>query len=266
MSVQPPSWNEKGYIMGLGCQGRFGNQFDYLLGMMDYTQQLGDRTLVLAPWVDYNAGSTTGMYPWFPWFKEYFRVDTLGQTFHGGKVIDMADFLYHYRDRWAAAKSKEGDGFVGFCSYETTKMAEEKGETCMTYSVPKGPFWKNLNISFDTIYGPFGSKMEHGGSGPPTQQVQDFEHPVVAFECTPGKYPAPTSMDHLTQHLRWSDVVLNPAFDFIEAKLERPFIAVHFRTAFAKAGCGFSVKAQCGMWETAEAPLTEEVCTCARVG
>ena len=40
---------------------------------MDYAKQI-DRTLILSPWVDYNARTTTGQYPWFPWFKEYFEV------------------------------------------------------------------------------------------------------------------------------------------------------------------------------------------------
>lgn len=52
----------------------------------------------------------------------------------------MADFLYHYRERW------DEHGVVGFCGY---KKAGDTSDDCMAYSVPKGPFWRNLNVSFD---------------------------------------------------------------------------------------------------------------------
>jgi hypothetical protein len=78
VSEQPPEWDPKGYVIAFACQGRFGNQMDYLLGTMDYATQV-DRTLILPPWVDYNAKKTTGKYPWFPWFKEYFNVDKLAK-------------------------------------------------------------------------------------------------------------------------------------------------------------------------------------------
>ena len=89
--------------------------------------------------MDYNARQGTGQYPWFPWFKEYFSVEEL-QRYHGGRVIDMADFLYHYRERWSEA------GVVGFCGY---RKAGDTSNDCMAYSVPKGPFWRNLNVTFE---------------------------------------------------------------------------------------------------------------------
>ena len=42
----PPPWDSKGYVLAFACQGRFGNQFDYLLGTLDYAKKI-DRTLVL---------------------------------------------------------------------------------------------------------------------------------------------------------------------------------------------------------------------------
>ena len=170
VAAEPPPWDPKGYVIAFACQGRFGNQFDYLLGTLDYAKQI-DRTLVLvratayihsafrsngsaldtaptprlcvarvqAPWVDYNARKGTGQYPWFPWFKEYFSVEEL-QRYHDGRVIDMADFLYHYRERWSEV------GVVGFCGY---RKKDDTSDDCMAYSVPKGPFWRNLNVSFD---------------------------------------------------------------------------------------------------------------------
>lgn len=72
-------------------------------------------------------------------------------------------------------------------------------------------------------------------------QIRSIEHPVLALDCSPGRYPAPRSLDHLSQYLKWSTTITSPAFDFIDANLPRPFIALHFRHAFASAGCGFSV-------------------------
>ena len=44
------AWDPKGYVFGLACQGRFGNQLDYMLTTMDVAKKL-DRTLILAPFI-----------------------------------------------------------------------------------------------------------------------------------------------------------------------------------------------------------------------
>jgi hypothetical protein len=71
---------------------------------------------------------------------------------------------------------------------------------------------------------------------------------VLALDCSPGRYPAERGLDHLSQHLKWSPNILTPAYEFIDQYLPRPFIAIHFRHAFAQAGCGFSV-GQCNDYE-----------------
>jgi hypothetical protein len=94
-----------------------------------------DRTLIIAPWVDYNARSTTSQYPYFPWFKEFFDEDTFLQ-FNGGRVLDAADFLHHFRERWKSAQSTDGKGYIGYCGYRKPGATDD---ACMTFSVPKGP-------------------------------------------------------------------------------------------------------------------------------
>ena len=49
-----PEWDDTGYILTHHCQGRFGNQMDYLLGTMD-TAKKANRTLVLPPFTDYST-------------------------------------------------------------------------------------------------------------------------------------------------------------------------------------------------------------------
>jgi hypothetical protein len=125
--------------------------------------------------------------------------------------------------------------------------------------------------------------------------IAGLKHPVLAMDCSPGKYPAPNDLDQLSSYFKWSKPVLRDSFAFIGSSLRRPFVAVHFRTAFAQASCGFSVRcgavasflaaglteiylrnvcscqeilrrngaarAQCGEWESPERPLSDEVCT-----
>ena len=177
-----------------------------------------------APWVDYNARRGTGQYPWFPWFKEYFRMDTLAQ-YHDGRVIDMADFLHHFRGKWEEA------GVVGYCGY---RKDGDKSDGCMKFSVPKGPYWTNLNVSFDPSAIQVVNRRD-------LHQIREIDHPVLCLDCAPGRYPADRALDPLSQYLQWSDTITAPAYEFIEKNLPRPFIALHFRHAFAQAGCGFSV-------------------------
>ena len=90
-------------------------------------------------------------------------------------------------------------------------------------------------------------------------QIRSIRHPVLALDCSPGRYPAARALDPLSQYLKWSTTITSPAFDFIDANLPRPFIALHFRHAFATAGCGFSV-GQCS--DIGDSPLDENrVCT-----
>eukprot|EP01051_Picozoa_sp_SAG22_P022920 SAG22_NODE_5695_length_970_cov_1.191734_2_plen_110_part_00 len=41
VSRQPPEWDRKGYVLAFPCQGRFGNQMDYLLGGFSFSVRTG---------------------------------------------------------------------------------------------------------------------------------------------------------------------------------------------------------------------------------
>ena len=49
--------DENGYVVFCPCMGRFGNQVETFLGTLEFTRQL-NRTLVLAPFLDYPIGAS----------------------------------------------------------------------------------------------------------------------------------------------------------------------------------------------------------------
>ena len=90
----PPAWDPNGYIIAHFCQGRFGNQFDYLLNLLDIAGRTG-RTLVLPPYTDYSAQETMGKSPWFWWFGEVFDVEQLAELAAPLKVLGARLTIVH---------------------------------------------------------------------------------------------------------------------------------------------------------------------------
>ena len=132
----------------------------------------------------------------------------------------------------------EEAGIVGYCGY---RKDGDQTDDCMKFSVPKGPYWTNLNVSFDPSAIQVVNRRD-------MHQIRKIIHPVLCLDCAPGRYPADRALDPLSEYLQWSDTITAPAYAFIEENLPRPFIALHFRHAFAQAGCGFSV-GQCTDFE-----------------
>lgn len=87
----------------------------------------------------------------------------------------------------------------------------------MVDGVPKLPFWRNLGVQFESV------ETLLSGSH---RQINKVSHPVVALDCSPGKYPAPPKLDALAVPLRWSANIEALAEDFIAKHLPRPFVAV----------------------------------------
>ena len=126
-----PEWDPHGgYILGCMCQGRFGNQFDYMLGFMEVAKAL-NRTMVLGPWIEYNARQETGQYPYFPRFTDFFRLDSI-QSYH--RAIDAMDFVRKFGDQWQQV------GVVGF--------SVRPGSSSFDDGVPRRPFWQALGVKF----------------------------------------------------------------------------------------------------------------------
>ena len=224
----PPVWDSKGYILGCLCGGRFGNQFDSMLGFMEYAKQI-DRTAVVGPWIEYNVKHETGQYPYFPAFSEFFDVERLGE-YH--RAIDMNDFLHFFADRWKEA------GVVGYSAL---------GESNFAGGAPRGPFWEHIfkkgGIPGFDKYVTF--TAHHHQDVPPALAI---EHPILALDCVPGRYPAPRHLDSIAQHFVWGGIIAKMARGVVSKSIgSEKFVAVHFRNEFGGGSghCGGFSSVQC---------------------
>ena len=202
-------WDENGYVLGCICQGRFGNQFDYMLSFIDYAKRL-NRTAILPPWVEYNAQPETGQYPYYPAFAEFFSVGAI-RRHH--RAIDADVFMERHGAKWRAL------GMVGYSALgERDKF--EKG-------VPRAGFWKRLGVEFD--------RFERVSPGARSGSVDDISHPVLAMDCVPGKYPAPAPLNSLARYFEWSDGIEQAASRLVESQIGRgqAYVAVQWRQEFA---------------------------------
>ena len=226
--TEEPQWgDENGYVIGCICQGRFGNQFDYMLSFIEHAKRL-NRTAILPPWVEYNALKETNEYPYYPAFAEFFKVESI-QRYH--RAIDAFEFMATYGSKWRR---------LGVIGYSVSARAEnfEKG-------VPRAGFWKTLGIKFD--------RFEQLSARARSGSANDINHPVLAVDCVPGKYPAPASLNKLVRYFDWSSAIDLAASNFIEQYIghrDQAFVAVQWRQEFAaraqnSGSCsGFSVS-QC---------------------
>lgn len=237
--AQPgPVWDENGYVIGCLCQGRFGNQFDYMLGFIEHAKRL-NRTAILPPWVEYNAQKETKQYPFFPAFSQVFKVDAIQQYHH---AIDADEFMVHFGRKWRQL------GMVGYSALGAAKDFEQ--------GVPRAGFWKRLGVKF--------TRFEQLTPGARSGKVDDVVHPILAMDCVSGKYPAPTSLNKVVPYFEWSTEIEVAATQLIEQYIghrDHPFIAVQWRQEFASrarrsGSCGGFSAAQCAQYLDHEASRT----------
>eukprot|EP01043_Picozoa_sp_COSAG02_P024756 COSAG02_NODE_1365_length_13037_cov_4.315659_2_plen_448_part_00 len=208
---EEPLWSDaNGYVIGCMCQGRFGNQFDYMLSFIEHAKRL-NRTAILPPWVEYNALKETNEYPYYPGFSEFFKVESI-RRYH--RAIDAFEFMATYGSKWRR---------LGVIGYSASARAEnfEKG-------VPRAGFWKSLGIKFD--------RFEQLSARARSGSTDDVNHPVLAVDCVPGKYPAPASLNNLARYFEWSSTIDLAATKFIEKQFghrDQVFVAVQWRQEFA---------------------------------
>ena len=148
--------------------------------------------------------------------------------------------MAHFRDKWGE------NGFTGFCTYPKNRpdgWADPHTKACMVEDSPKQPFWRNLGVEFTSL------EVLKTASH---RMIKKVKHPVVALDCSPGRYPAEAKHDQIAKHLFWADPIRKEAEAFIKEHLPRPFVAVHIRQAFLEScdrGLVHST-VQCAPWVT----------------
>ncbi|EFO20682.2 GDP-fucose protein O-fucosyltransferase 1 [Loa loa] len=214
-----------GYVVYCPCMGRFGNQMEHFLGMLEFAKAL-NRTLVLPPFVEYHPEKMQAV---MVDFDKYFLVEPL-RHFH--EMIVMREFIKKIAPNvWPLNERK------AFCWQPRQSIYDRrKSPGCHAKEGnPFGPFWDYSNISFigDVYYASDFSEAHSINSVSVRKKWNErfptSRYPVLSFISAPATFPARADHHHLQRYLRWSDAVLTEANKYIAESLERPFIGIHLR-------------------------------------
>ncbi|KAK6026122.1 hypothetical protein OSTOST_07960 [Ostertagia ostertagi] len=211
-----------GYVVFCPCMGRFGNQVDQLLGVMQFTRYL-DRTLVLPYFIEYPFPNTV-MVPFESVFqvaeaKKYVRAITMGVF-----QREVMPVLWPKENRtavcWSPRKSIYDESAPVGC------QAKEGN--------PFGPYWDKVGVSFahDAYYGDLPGAYDLTARGSKAAWLERFppsEFPVLAFPSPPAAFPSRPGVWELQRYLKWSSRIMSKATKFINEKLSRPFVGIHLR-------------------------------------
>ncbi|KAJ8033614.1 GDP-fucose protein O-fucosyltransferase 1 [Holothuria leucospilota] len=212
-----PVWDDSGYVMFCPCMGNFGNQAEYYIGSLAFAKSI-NRTLVLTP---FRAKGSN-----IP-FSEWFQIEPVRQ-FH--RVIPIETFLEHFGEtEWAPGKRK------GYCGRSTDTLYDCK----MKSGNPLGPFWDDLNISFDESvpYDTFdqadisNEKRTISLRNNWNKQFPSAEHPVLALRCAPASFPMAPGNRKIHQYLKWNPSLFSRAEDEIARMFHgEKYVGIHLRT------------------------------------
>ena len=232
------TWDENGYVLGCMCGGRFGNQFDLMLGFLSYAKAI-NRTAVLGPWIEYHGGEAQH----FPEFADFFDIAPL-RAFH--RVIGMGQFLRQFGSEWERAgvwgfSTRGEDGAWGHPFWRhVLRQLPSHGD--LDGELPT--FTKFVSLTVDHSNSAAVGRVHPSGTDPRGALV--IEHPVLALDCTPGRgrrapnnhlysaYPEARALDALAGHVEWGGVVAQRTRAFVAEHFgEDAFVAVHFRNEFS---------------------------------
>lgn len=216
--------DKNGYILFCPCMGRFGNQMDYFLGTLSFAKEL-NRTLVLAPWVEYHMYQSKSMQ--VP-FDEYFEVDEVA-NYHS--AITMETFMREIAPKiWPPSKR------ISFCHQQRAAFGEEKPtDPCAAKNGnPPGPFWDTYDVDFvgSELHGPLSYDVWNvaGEAERWRRRYPPDRWPVLAFAGSPASYPVLEVNAQLQRHFKWSAAVRQRAADLRRRLLPAgPFVGVHLR-------------------------------------
>ncbi|XP_043192443.1 GDP-fucose protein O-fucosyltransferase 1-like isoform X1 [Amphibalanus amphitrite] len=255
--------DERGYILFCPCMGRFGNQMDYFLGTLSFAKEL-NRTLVLAPWVEYHMRQPKSIQ--VP-FDEYFRVDEVAK-YH--PAITMETFMSEIAPKiWPPSKR------ISFCYQQRQAYGEPPTDPCAAKNGnPPGPFWDTYGIDFvsSELHSPLSYDLWNvaGEAERWRRRYPPHRWPVLAFAGSPASYPVLEVNAGLQRHFQWSESVRERARELRRRLLPAaPFVGVHLRLgsdweracAHTRQATGnmFS-SAQCLGYRQQHGRLTERLC------
>ncbi|KAI9001817.1 GDP-fucose protein O-fucosyltransferase [Hyaloraphidium curvatum] len=198
--------NEAGYIMYCPCMGRFGNQADYLLGMLGVAKR-ADRTLVVPPFIFYEAGRR---------FADVETVFDLQKLRNAGRVVTLREF----RSRKLPLES-----FLSLCPFL-------RGGTCsFGTGQPAEDFWSHA-------LGPgvvppassaYPQALVSGGRAKDWARAFPAElHPVLVFTGVPVPFPVLSEDIRFQRYLSFAPAIADKAKQATSG-FPRPWIAAHVR-------------------------------------
>lgn len=208
-----------GYILYCPCMGRFGNQADHFLGVLAFAKGT-DRTLVLPPWIEYQAGRKGSvMVP----FDTYFNVTKVNE-YH--RAITMNQFFDQLADTvWPVGRR------ISFCYVD--RRGPEANSCNAKDGNPFGPFWETFNVSFDgsEMYKPLSYDVHHQGAGEQWRsRYPPSNYPVLAFTGAPASFPVQQDNVHLQNYIQFNHKWELHANHWIKNNLPRgPFVGIHLR-------------------------------------
>ncbi|VDO57055.1 unnamed protein product [Haemonchus placei] len=254
-----------GYVVFCPCMGRFGNQVDQLLGVMQFTKYL-ERTLVLPNFIEYPYPDTV-MVP----FESIFQVAEIRKYLKAIRMVvfqrEVMPTLWPKGNRtalcWSPRKSIYDEGAPVGCH------AKEGN--------PFGPYWDKIGVSFerDEYYGDIPGGYDLTVRGSKTAWLEKFpasEYPVLAFPSPPAPFPSRPSTWELQRYLKWSSRISGKASQFIKEKLTRPFVGIHLRNdndwnrvcehiPSTSSNQPLFASMQCDGEEFYDGKLTKEICS-----
>ncbi|EYC08616.1 hypothetical protein Y032_0065g3649 [Ancylostoma ceylanicum] len=255
--------DSSGYVVFCPCMGRFGNQVDQLLGVMQFARFL-DRTLVLPNFIEYPFPNTV-MVP----FENVFQVAEIKKY---QKVVAMIEFT---RDIMPELWPEENR--TALCWTPRKSIYDEKAPLgCHPKEGnPFGPYWDKIGVSFtnDAYFGdiPGGYDLTVKGSKAAWQKrFSSADFPVLAFPSPPAPFPSQPSTWDLQRYLKWSSRIMGKAIQFIKDELTRPYIGIHLRNDNdwervcehipSTSGRPLFASMQCDAQEHYDGILTKEIC------
>jgi len=180
------------------CMGRFGNQLDHVTSMLHKSKEI-KTTLLLPSFISYEE-SPLVLIP----FEDVFQVSALIEG--GFDVLAASDFDFDQLTTILCHRTS-----MTFPGDHNEATASE--ETCDLSGNPRGTYWRHLGVKFlksDVV------------------SALEFHDEPVALTGAITAFPAPQSVNYVTQYLRFAPNILRIA-DEIVKRIASPFLGIHLR-------------------------------------